>query len=252
MLNRAILSVIAIHFLTFFRIPDFIQLQMPLKYLLSRSYSVPTKLLQPHLLCSPSRKLFHLQSSFSNLSLIHCYSTSGHHRPFGSHIECLSDASKMITRLTIPEKKFVFEALKTEMKKKEIKFEVENIDEITPKQTRQLIIFNVFPFIGFGILDNMILIVAGQYINTTFGVLLGISTMAAAALGNIVSDIAGVGLSYYIEIGVRKLGLREPSLIREQSDSRRVRFIINCSRAIGLTIGCLIGMFPLLFYTSGV
>uniref|UniRef100_A0AC35FFP5 Uncharacterized protein n=1 Tax=Panagrolaimus sp. PS1159 TaxID=55785 RepID=A0AC35FFP5_9BILA len=65
----------------------------------------------------------------------------------------------------------------------------------------------------------MILIVAGQWINTTFGVLLGISTMAAAALGNILSDIAGVGLSYYIEIGVRKLGIHQPTLLQEQAES---------------------------------
>lgn len=54
-------------------------------------------------------------------------------------------------------------------------------------------IFNTIPFIGFGILDNGIMIVAGEYIDSTLGVMLGISTMAAAGFGNIISDIAGVG-----------------------------------------------------------
>ena len=33
----------------------------------------------------------------------------------------------------------------------------------------------------------------GEYIDMTIGVILGISTMAAAALGNLVSDLAGLG-----------------------------------------------------------
>uniref|UniRef100_A0A914PXN9 Transmembrane protein 65 n=1 Tax=Panagrolaimus davidi TaxID=227884 RepID=A0A914PXN9_9BILA len=163
-------------------------------------------------------------------------------------IASVNEATKYISNLSLTEKKFILEAIKIDIKKKEVKKEVGNIENITSKQVKQLIIFNVFPFIGFGILDNMILIVAGQWINTTFGVLLGISTMAAAALGNILSDIAGVGLSYYVEIGVRKLGIHQPTLLQEQAESRKVRYIVNFSRAMGLTVGCLIGMFPLLFF----
>uniref|UniRef100_A0A914PAR1 Transmembrane protein 65 n=1 Tax=Panagrolaimus davidi TaxID=227884 RepID=A0A914PAR1_9BILA len=163
-------------------------------------------------------------------------------------IASVNEATKYISNLSLTEKKFVLEAIKTDIKKKEVKKEIGNIENITSKQVKQLIIFNVFPFIGFGILDNMILIVAGQWINTTFGVLLGISTMAAAALGNILSDIAGVGLSYYVEIGVRKLGIHQPTLLQEQAESRKVRYIVNFSRVMGLTVGCLIGMFPLLFF----
>uniref|UniRef100_A0AC34G5M3 Transmembrane protein 65 n=1 Tax=Panagrolaimus sp. ES5 TaxID=591445 RepID=A0AC34G5M3_9BILA len=165
-------------------------------------------------------------------------------------ISSVNEATQYISNLSLHEKKFILEAIKTEFKKKDVKEEVGSIENITSKQVKQLIIFNVFPFIGFGILDNMILIVAGQWINTTFGVILGISTMAAAALGNILSDIAGVGLSYYVELGVRKLGIHQPTLLREQAESRKVRYIVNCSRAIGLTIGCLIGMFPLLFFNE--
>ena len=36
---------------------------------------------------------------------------------------------------------------------------------------------------GFGFLDNLIMIMAGEYIDLTLGATLGISTMAAAALG---------------------------------------------------------------------
>ena len=42
------------------------------------------------------------------------------------------------------------------------------------------------PFIGFGIMDNAILIWAGDLIDQRLGVVLGISTLCAAAIGNII------------------------------------------------------------------
>ena len=35
----------------------------------------------------------------------------------------------------------------------------------------------------------------GEYIDTSIGVTLGISTMAAAGIGNMISDLAGLGLA---------------------------------------------------------
>lgn len=80
-----------------------------------------------------------------------------------------------------------------------------------------IFLVNSIPFIGFGFLDNMIMIIAGEYIDMTLGKLfqiklkhlfagitLGISTMAAAALGNLISDIFGVGLAHYVEVFVAK------------------------------------------------
>jgi len=49
------------------------------------------------------------------------------------------------------------------------------------------------PFVGFGFLDNFIMIVAGESIETFLGASLVISTMAAAALGNTLSDVFGIG-----------------------------------------------------------
>ncbi|KAJ1358504.1 hypothetical protein KIN20_016945 [Parelaphostrongylus tenuis] len=66
---------------------------------------------------------------------------------------------------------------------------------MTYAQTRSLFLINTLPFIGFGFLDNMIMIVAGQYID-------------------------------------------------------QARWTTHGARAIGLSIGCIIGMFPLLFYDA--
>ncbi|CAM9152537.1 unnamed protein product, partial [Phaeothamnion confervicola] len=72
-----------------------------------------------------------------------------------------------------------------------LKLVVQEPDQIA---LQRVALRNVPIFVGFGIMDNAILIVAGEYIDLTLGVALGISTMAAAALGNLVSDIFGVGL----------------------------------------------------------
>ena len=47
------------------------------------------------------------------------------------------------------------------------------------------------PFIGFGYMDNTILIIAGAIV-TSLGVTLGISTMCTAAIGTIIYDLTGI------------------------------------------------------------
>lgn len=72
------------------------------------------------------------------------------------------------------------------------------------------------PFIGFGFVDNAIMILAGDYIDLTLGVSLGISSMAAAGIGNTISDIAGLGLGNVVEDLCARLGLPTPALTQEQ------------------------------------
>ena len=103
------------------------------------------------------------------------------------------------------------------------------------------------PFIGFGFLDNLIMILAGEYIDHTIGLTLGISTMAAAALGNTVSDMFGIGSAWYVERMASKLGVTPPPLTLEQLDMPVCRIASTAGRGIGVSIGCILGMFPLLF-----
>ena len=49
----------------------------------------------------------------------------------------------------------------------------------TAGELKQLAYHNSLPFIGFGFLDNFIMIVAGEYIDLTLGAKLGISTMVS-------------------------------------------------------------------------
>lgn len=97
-------------------------------------------------------------------------------------------------------------------------------------------------------MDNAILIVAGDAIDNSLGVSLGISTMCAAAIGNTISDLVGIGCAAYIEeFCATVLKLPVPKLSSAQRQLRPVRMASQIGMAIGMTIGCIIGMLPLLF-----
>ncbi|NWT51833.1 TMM65 protein, partial [Hylia prasina] len=124
----------------------------------------------------------------------------------------------------------------------------------SPGQLRHVFFHNALPFVGFGFLDNAIMIAAGTQIELSIGVVLGISTMAGkeanltAALGNLVSDLAGLGLAGYVEALASRLGLSIPDLTPKQADMWQTRLSAHLGKAIGVTIGCILGMFPLLFF----
>lgn len=106
------------------------------------------------------------------------------------------------------------------------------------------------PYIGFGFLDNFIMITAGESIEGAFGVTLGLSIMAAAALGNTISDVAGVIVQSSVEQqqtkGLRIL--RAPYLSKFQQSTLPVRMTRMVAAIIGVCIGCVLGMVPLLWF----
>lgn len=54
-----------------------------------------------------------------------------------------------------------------------------------------------------------------------------ISTMAAAALGNTVSDIIGIGSVHYVEMFAQKVGFKAPKLTLAQLNLPRTRIAAN-------------------------
>ncbi|XP_029299718.1 LOW QUALITY PROTEIN: transmembrane protein 65 [Cottoperca gobio] len=117
----------------------------------------------------------------------------------------------------------------------------------TRAQIKYVLVHNAIPFVGFGFLDNAIMIAAGTQIELSIGVTLGISTMAAAALGNLVSDLAGLGLAGYVEALTSRFGMNGPDLTPKQADMWQTRVSSHMGKAIGVSIGCILGMFPLFF-----
>lgn len=62
----------------------------------------------------------------------------------------------------------------------------------TDFQLRAHYISNSIPFVGFGIVDQTVMIQAGNAIDCTLGVTLGLSTLSAAAVGGLISNVSGI------------------------------------------------------------
>ncbi|KAF5400518.1 hypothetical protein PHET_05977 [Paragonimus heterotremus] len=119
---------------------------------------------------------------------------------------------------------------------------------VSSSHTRLVFFANGLPFIGFGFLDNFIMIVAGEYIDLTFASVFSLSTMAAAGLGNWISDLCGIGTVGYVERFAAKLGFVIPRMTQEQSESSRIQWATVLGRAAGISLGCFLGMLPLLWF----
>jgi len=157
-----------------------------------------------------------------------------------------AQAVSLIEKLSVDERRIFLRELK------KVDSRQSSSNKPTASELRQLAYHNSLPFIGFGFLDNFIMIVAGEYIDLTLGVKLGISTMAAAALGNTLSDMMGIGSAWYVESWAEKLGATPPDLSSEQLEMTRCRVANNVGRALGVVLGCILGMFPLLFIDNSL
>ncbi|XP_012152047.1 uncharacterized protein LOC100876782 isoform X2 [Megachile rotundata] len=122
---------------------------------------------------------------------------------------------------------------------------VETVPEPSVKDLILVAIANAIPFIGFGFLDNFIMIVAGDQIEIMLNKRFPISTIAAAALGNTISDIIGIGSVHYVERLAQRIGFEAPKLTPVQLNLKKTKAAANMGRVVGVTIGCLIGMTPI-------
>ncbi|CAG9760857.1 unnamed protein product [Ceutorhynchus assimilis] len=123
----------------------------------------------------------------------------------------------------------------------------ESVPRPTTKNLIDIGIANSIPFIGFGFLDNFFMLIFGDYIDLYLGSYFCLTTMAAAALGNTLSDILGIGSAFYVERLANKIGFSPPKLSPVQMDMNCSRNAANAGRVLGVTLGCILGMCPLLF-----
>lgn len=120
------------------------------------------------------------------------------------------------------------------------------VERPTGGQLFSVCLQNGLPFIGFGFIDNFLMITAGDLIEIYIGMFLPLSTMAAAGLGNGVSDVFGIGMAHHIEYYCSKL-MNQPRLTPQQWSLPIVTWSMVISKSLCIFVGCLIGMFPLLF-----
>eukprot|EP00891_Asterochloris_glomerata_P006582 jgi/Astpho2/6582/e_gw1.00101.178.1_t len=93
------------------------------------------------------------------------------------------------------------------------------------------------------------MLIAGEEIDATFGERLGLSTLAAAGLGNLVSDVAGLALAERLEVLAVKLGWSPRIAMTTQQKALTItRAARTGGQMIGISVGCLAGMVPLLWY----
>ncbi|CAH8651768.1 unnamed protein product [Heterobilharzia americana] len=160
---------------------------------------------------------------------------------------------KIVHRLSPKDKLLLYQELSRSINEKlDSTNSISEVQEanLTYAQLKLVVAGSCLPFIGFGFLDNAIMIVAGEYIDLTFSAVLGISTMAAAGLGNLISDLFGIGLVGYVEKFVEKIGISVPHLSASQLASSSVRWAVAIGRIVGITIGCLLGLLPLLWFNQ--
>ncbi|GLI68908.1 hypothetical protein VaNZ11_013459 [Volvox africanus] len=125
---------------------------------------------------------------------------------------------------------------------------IENRNKAPPSSAALKMVFlaSAIPFIGFGFLDNAIMLVAGEEIDDLFGARLGLSTLASAGLGNAVADVIGVGAAKYIEQLVRMMPfVKEPKLSKTQQAMPRAQRAKLAGAMTGVLIGCTLGLTPL-------
>mmetsp|Transcript_72288 Transcript_72288/g.182880 ORF Transcript_72288/g.182880 Transcript_72288/m.182880 type:complete len:115 (+) Transcript_72288:413-757(+) len=94
------------------------------------------------------------------------------------------------------------------------------------------------------------MIIFGDILDLTLCSTLGFSTMAAAALGNTLSDGLGVYSGALVEEMAAKAGFESPALSRAQQAMPCTKRWERWGQVGGITAGCLIGMFPLLLINS--
>jgi len=88
---------------------------------------------------------------------------------------------------------------------------------------------------------------AGNAIDCTLGVTLGISTLTAAALGQIVSNMGSIIFGDGVERAASAMGLPSPYFTLEQSKLPIVRKTQMSGSLVGVLVGCTLGLVNLFF-----
>jgi len=120
-------------------------------------------------------------------------------------------------------------------------------EEPTRKQLMYVAIATTIPFMGFGMVDNGLMVIFGDVIDGTFGTMFGCSMLACAAFGNAVSNIFGMCMHGTIHRWSEKIGLPDPHLSLQQRKLSSVHNWSTLGSTVGVFTGCLLGMTPLLF-----
>lgn len=104
------------------------------------------------------------------------------------------------------------------------------------------------PMVGFGFMDNFIMITAGSAIDNTLGVQFGLATMTAAAIGQVVSDVSGV---VFGDTMAKVFKVSPARLTEAQKKLAVVGRIKLAGAVLGIVAGCTMGAVALWMIPNG-
>lgn len=117
----------------------------------------------------------------------------------------------------------------------------------TTEQLRRVLVNSAIPMIGFGIMDQTIMLQAGNAIDCTLGVTFGLSTLTAAALGQVCSNASGVIFGTTLESIATRAGLPKAGLTQAQRQLNSVKSVRFMGSLAGVLLGCTLGLLNLLW-----
>merc|ERR1740130_2375765 len=116
--------------------------------------------------------------------------------------------------------------------------------KLTPQQIQSVFLSATIPMIGFGFMDNFVMITAGNAIDNSIGVQMGLATMTAAAIGQVVSDVSGVMFGDTLS---RVFKISSAQLTETQRKFAFVRRLRLAGAVLGVITGCTLGATALYF-----
>jgi len=120
--------------------------------------------------------------------------------------------------------------------------------QLSRDQIKSLFLSASIPMIGFGFMDNFIMITAGSAIDHSLGVHMGLATMTAAAIGQVVSDVSGVIFGDTLS---RVFSISPAKLTEAQKKLALVGRIRLAGAVLGVICGCTLGATALCLIPDG-
>lgn len=94
----------------------------------------------------------------------------------------------------------------------------------THRQLLAVALASGVPFVAFGFIDNGVMLASSEQIDSLLGARFGLTTLASAALGNIVADVFGVGVTQQIQNYAKRIpGAAPPRLSTLQQGMSSVK-----------------------------
>lgn len=108
------------------------------------------------------------------------------------------------------------------------------------------------PFIGFGFMDNSIMLLAGEAIDYYICDSMGFGPLISAALGNIVAAWASLTMGKFLDHLFMEMGLANKHGLTSRQHRLRIAQLAGLlGSMVGITIGMLLGMFPIAIFGDG-